>query len=61
MLAKLEPELAVTGHGRAMQGPEMRTAPHLLAENFDRCGVPKNGRYVKAPAIVSDGTAYRQP
>jgi hypothetical protein len=59
MLAKLEPELAVTGHGRAMQEPEMRTALHLLAENFDRYAVPKNGRYVKAPAIVSDGTPTR--
>jgi hypothetical protein len=61
MLAKLEPELAVTGHGRAMQGLEMRTALHLLAENFDYYAVPKDGRYVKEPAIVSDGTAYRQP
>ena len=61
MLAKLEPELAVTGHGRAMQGPEMRIALHLLAENFDHYAVPENGRYVKAPAIVADGTAYRQP
>ena len=61
MLAKLEPELAVTGHGRAMHGPEMRTALHLLAENFDHYAVPKNGRYVKAPAIAADGTAYRQP
>jgi hypothetical protein len=33
-LANLEPELAVTGHGRAMQGQGMRTALHLLAENF---------------------------
>jgi glyoxylase-like metal-dependent hydrolase (beta-lactamase superfamily II) len=61
MLAKFEPELAVTGHGRAMQGPEMRIALHRLAENFDHYAVPKNGRYVKAPAIVADGTAYRQP
>jgi glyoxylase-like metal-dependent hydrolase (beta-lactamase superfamily II) len=61
MLAKLEPELVVTGHGRAMQGPEMRTALHLLAEHFDDYAVPKNGRYVKAPATVADGTAYRQP
>jgi glyoxylase-like metal-dependent hydrolase (beta-lactamase superfamily II) len=61
MLAKLEPELVVTGHGRAMRGPEMRTALHLLAEHFDHYAVPKNGRYVKEPAIVSDGTAYRQP
>jgi hypothetical protein len=61
MLAKLEPELAVTGHGRAMHGPEMRTALHLLAENFDYCAVPKHGRYVNAPARLADGTAYRQP
>jgi hypothetical protein len=61
MLAKLEPELAVTGHRRAMHGPEMRTALHLLAENFDHYAVPQNGRDVKAPAIISDGAAYRQP
>ena len=39
----------------------MWTALHLLAENFYYYAVPKNGRYVKAPAIVSDGTAYLQP
>jgi hypothetical protein len=61
MLAKLEPELVVTGHGRAMHGPEMRTALHMLADNFDEYAVPKNGRYVKAPAVGSDGSAYRQP
>jgi hypothetical protein len=44
-----------------MRGPEMRIALHLLAENFDHYAVPENGRYVKAPAIVVDGTAYRQP
>jgi hypothetical protein len=56
----LKPELAVTGHGRAMQGQGMRAALHLLAENFDHYAVPKSGRYVKAPAIVS-GTTYRKP
>ena len=61
MLAKLEPELVVAGHGRAMHGSEMRTALHLLAENFDDYAVPKNGRYVKAAAVVSDGAAYRRP
>jgi hypothetical protein len=59
-LANLEPELAVTGHGRAMQGQGMRAALHLLAENFDHYAVPKSGRYVKAPAIAS-GTTYRKP
>ena len=44
-----------------MHGSEMRTALHLLAENFDDYAVPKNGRHVKAAAVVSDGTAYRQP
>ncbi len=61
-LAELELELVVTGHGRAMLGPEMRSALHLPAdENFDHYAVPKNDRYVGAPAIVSEGTAYRQP
>ena len=30
-LASLKPELAVTGHGRAMQGPQMRAALEKLA------------------------------
>ncbi|GAB4454611.1 MAG: MBL fold metallo-hydrolase [Armatimonadaceae bacterium] len=45
-LAALEPEIVVTGHGRAMQGPEMRRALHTLAEDFDRLAVPEHGRYV---------------
>jgi hypothetical protein len=38
----------------AMQGLGMRSALHLLAENFEDYAVPKNGRYVKDPAIGSD-------
>ncbi len=49
LLAKLEPEIAVTGHGRAMRGPDMRTALHLLARDFDRIAVPEHGRYVLHP------------
>jgi len=60
-LANLEPELAVTGHGRPMKGQGMRAALRLLAENFDDYAVPKNGRYVKAPVIASNGTTYRKP
>ncbi|HUR60732.1 MAG TPA: MBL fold metallo-hydrolase [Opitutaceae bacterium] len=39
-LAALEPELVLTGHGRAMQGPEMRDALHTLARDFDRIARP---------------------
>ncbi len=48
-LAALEPEIAVTGHGRAMQGVELRTALHALARDFDRVAVPDHGRYVLHP------------
>ncbi|MEX6506593.1 MBL fold metallo-hydrolase [Jiella sp. M17.18] len=44
-IAGLKPELVVTGHGRAMQGPEMQAALQNLAENFDEIAVPKGGRY----------------
>jgi glyoxylase-like metal-dependent hydrolase (beta-lactamase superfamily II) len=59
-LAALEPELLVTGHGRAMQGPQMRDALRRLAREFDDVAVPKHGRYVKNPARAEDGTAYRE-
>jgi len=57
-LAALEPEVAVTGHGRAMRGPEMRAALHALARDFDRIAVPDHGKYVLHPANVASGNAY---
>ena len=45
-LAALEPELAVTGHGHAMHGPELRAGLHMLDEQFDLVAVPAHGRYV---------------
>ena len=57
-LAALEPEIAVTGHGRAMRGEAMRQALHALARDFDRVAVPEHGRYVGDPARPEDGTAY---
>jgi len=60
-LAALEPELAVTGHGRAMRGADMRAALHTLAREFDRIAVPDRGRYVEKPARVESGTAYAPP
>ena len=43
-LAALAPEIVVTGHGAAMQGPEMRTALNALAERFDEIAVPRHRR-----------------
>lgn len=45
-LAALTPDLVVTGHGPAMEGPEMQQALHTLARDFDRIAVPEQGRYV---------------
>ena len=47
-LAALEPELVITGHGRALADAEMRMALHTLANDFDRIAVPEHGRYVTA-------------
>lgn len=61
-LARLEPELVVTGHGRAMQGPEMRSALHALAREFDRIAVPSHGRYVDQPARAdASGVTFVPP
>ena len=46
-LAALEPETAVTMHGHAMRGPEMRAALHALAADFEAVAVPEQGRYVR--------------
>ena len=61
-LAALEPELVVTGHGRAMQGREMQRALHILARDFDEVARPKHGRYVGEPAHAdASGTTYVPP
>ena len=59
MLAGLEPEVALTGHGRAMQGPALRTALHALAARFEDVAVPAGGRYVGDPQRAEDGSAYK--
>ena len=52
-LAALEPELANTGHGRAVRGFTFRTLLHELARDFERIAIPAHGRYVTHP--VPDG------
>ena len=60
-LAALEPERAITGHGRPLEGAGLRDALHALARDFEEVAVPKRGRYVGAPATAEDGTAYPAP
>lgn len=43
-LAALEPALVITGHGRAMQGPEMLSALHQLADGFALIARPRGIR-----------------
>jgi glyoxylase-like metal-dependent hydrolase (beta-lactamase superfamily II) len=42
-LARFEPDLVVTGHGRALGGEEMRRALRILADNFDTVARPRHG------------------
>jgi len=60
-LAALEPEVVITGHGRAMAGAAMRAALGELARNFEAVAVPKGGKYVEQPARAEDGSSYRRP
>lgn len=45
-LSELRPELAITGHGVAMQGDTLTRGLDELARNFDTVAVPSHGRYV---------------
>ncbi|HYE32916.1 MAG TPA: MBL fold metallo-hydrolase [Methylomirabilota bacterium] len=61
-LARLQPDLVVTGHGRALQGSAMTQALVQLAERFEEIAVPEKGRYVNAPAIAdATGTKFVPP
>lgn len=46
ILADLEPNLAITGHGPAIEGDELRYGLKILADRFDEIAVPDHGRYV---------------
>ncbi|MCM3783773.1 MBL fold metallo-hydrolase [Neobacillus mesonae] len=45
-LAKLQPDVLVTGHGHQMRGVQMSDQLLLLARHFDSQAVPRHGRYV---------------
>jgi glyoxylase-like metal-dependent hydrolase (beta-lactamase superfamily II) len=46
VLAALKPALALTGHGKPLQGVELLKGLQALAENFDSLALPRHGRYV---------------
>ncbi len=61
-LARLNPELVITGHGPAMRGREMQAALQTLAKDFDRIAVPAQGRYVDVPVgNEPEGMPARSP
>jgi glyoxylase-like metal-dependent hydrolase (beta-lactamase superfamily II) len=61
MLAALEPELIITGHGRPVRGEHMRTRLHELAADFSVIAVPVGRPYAINPAKPgkSGNDAYR--
>lgn len=58
-LAALGPRTVVPGHGRPLDGADLRDGLARLAAEFPRVAVPDEGRYVEAPARAEDGSAYR--
>lgn len=61
LLAALEPELALCGHGYAMKGPALREALHTLARDFYVVAMPREGKYVRQPVDLDSGRAYASP
>jgi glyoxylase-like metal-dependent hydrolase (beta-lactamase superfamily II) len=45
-LAALRPEVAITGHGLPITGPDLREGLMRLANEFDEVAVPSYGKYV---------------
>lgn len=61
-LAALNPAIVATGHGKPMQGDELKEQLTTLADNFDLLAVPPEGRYVGDPAITdANGVMYIPP
>jgi glyoxylase-like metal-dependent hydrolase (beta-lactamase superfamily II) len=53
LLARMEPEVAATGHGIAMHGQPLRDQLAELVAQFDAVVRPKVGRYAQQPATAN--------
>jgi len=60
-LARLEPEVAATGHGIPMYGAEMRRQLWNLVGTWQREAVPSYGRYVRHPAVMDQSGVVSVP
>ncbi len=60
-LAMLRPEYGATGHGIPMRGRGLRQALELLARDFEMLAVPRDGRYVRAPALTNESGVVSVP
>lgn len=60
-LISLAPEVVATGHGKPMQGKEMRRQLHYLHDHFYEEFVPQHGRYVYEPAVADAGGVLYVP
>lgn len=60
-LAALDPEIVASGHGKPMQGEEMRLELNNLSRHFDKLAVPATGRYVNEPAVTNENGVVSIP
>jgi glyoxylase-like metal-dependent hydrolase (beta-lactamase superfamily II) len=60
-LVEFNPEIVATGHGKPMQGAEMRAELESLAVHFDELATPKQGRYVNEPALTNESGVLSTP
>jgi glyoxylase-like metal-dependent hydrolase (beta-lactamase superfamily II) len=48
------PQVAATGHGVPMSGPQLEDQLAALATDFERLAIPRRGRYVRQAAVVNE-------
>lgn len=61
-LAALDPEMAITGHGRPLGSSALRAGLRMLARDWAMLAMPRQGRYVDEPAIADrDGVVSLPP
>lgn len=60
-LAALDPEIIASGHGKPMQGEEMRRELNNLSRHFDQLAVPAQGRYIDEPAMANENGVVSIP
>lgn len=61
-LEALHPEIAASGHGKPMEGVELRVELGKLVNKFNTLAVPSEGRYVNEPAVTNEnGVLFLPP